>query len=90
MLFLFFQTWLWILLAGLLGLLVGWLIWGHRGKADTADSALLKRQLEDCKAECKELEAARDAALSQMGGSTVVLTAGGEDIEPVLLRGEGS
>ncbi len=33
MIYLFFQAWLWILLAGLLGLFIGWLIWGRNDSA---------------------------------------------------------
>lgn len=35
MIYLFVQTWIWLLLAGLLGLLVGWLIWGREDGQST-------------------------------------------------------
>ena len=95
MVFLFLQTWLWILLAGLLGLLIGWLIWGHRSSAESADMALLKRQLEDCREQCRNLESDRDEALAGAAlPASVALAAGpaaqemspggDEDIEPVI------
>lgn len=59
MLYLFIQTWIWILAAGLLGLLVGWWIWGRGAAAaspDDADRKRLEQQLADCRARCESLE----------------------------------
>ena len=57
MIWLFIQTWIWILLAALLGLFIGWLIWRNSGGSDNSDEViLLRRQLEDCQKKCRELE----------------------------------
>jgi len=76
--YLFLQTWLWILFAGLLGLFVGWWIWGKRSEVGTDESSELKRRLEQCQSRCVELEAANGisgtgddsaAAESEVGSS---------------------
>lgn len=53
-----------IILATLLGLMVGWLIWGRRSEAavDTGEAARLRRDLEACQAKHTEKDA-RIAAL---------------------------
>jgi len=76
--YLFFQTWLWILFAGLLGLLVGWWIWGRRTEVGDDDSASLRRQLEQCRARYAELEAQIDSASA------------GDDSAQILSAGTGS
>jgi predicted flap endonuclease-1-like 5' DNA nuclease len=56
MFYLLLQTWLWVLSAGFLGLLIGWLIWG-RGSGEGADSsAEMQKALEECRKRCAELE----------------------------------
>lgn len=55
MIYLFFQTFLWIFLAGLLGLLIGWLIWGRE-----TDS--LREQLDQCRGSVQRLESSAAAA----------------------------
>jgi len=65
MVYLFFQTWLWILGAGLLGLLIGWLIWGKRNARESADAVRLKRQLNECRKRCAEWEAYAGADKSE-------------------------
>ena len=66
MFYLFFQTWIWILAAGLLGLLVGWLIWGRRDSAasssDSAEIIRLEQALSECRSHCRELESAASEA----------------------------
>lgn len=44
MIYLLLQTWLWVLLAGLVGLGTGWLIWGWSG---ATGSARLRKELEE-------------------------------------------
>ncbi len=61
MFYLFFQTWIWILAAGLLGLFVGWLIWGRRDSAvatapDSAEVSRLEQELSECRSRCRALE----------------------------------
>ncbi|MEM7195296.1 MAG: hypothetical protein AAF402_10120 [Pseudomonadota bacterium] len=62
MIWLFIQTWFWLLLAALLGLLVGWWIWG-RSDDNSAELASLRKQLEDCR------RAAADASASGAGSA---------------------
>jgi len=57
MMYLFIQTWLWILGAGLLGLVIGWLIWGKKSSPETADLEELKRELTACRSKYAKLEA---------------------------------
>ena len=56
--FLVGEIWFLILLAALLGLFVGWLLWGGRRKTvsdgSAAEAASLRSQLEDCRAGAKE------------------------------------
>ena len=56
--FLLGEIWFLVLLAALLGLFVGWLIWGGRRKAVShepgAELQSLRSQLEDCRTTCKE------------------------------------
>ncbi len=56
--FLLGEIWFLILLAALLGLFAGWLIWGGRRKpvsdVSNAEIAALRTQLEDCRGACKE------------------------------------
>ena len=54
MVFLFIQTWIWLLAAALLGLLIGWLLW-HKEKSSD-ESRLVQRRLEECRRRCAELE----------------------------------
>jgi predicted flap endonuclease-1-like 5' DNA nuclease len=56
--YLFIQTWIWLLLAALLGLFVGWLVWRKSGSGDVA----LQQQLDECKRRCTELESANIAS----------------------------
>ena len=59
MVYLFLETWVFILLAGLLGLFIGWLIWGSRGegKYTQEDFSKINQELDHCKTRCAELEA---------------------------------
>jgi len=57
MLYLFIQTWLWILGAGLFGLIVGWLIWGKNKSPESASLEELKSQLTECRSNYAKLEA---------------------------------
>ncbi len=60
MFYLLLQTWIWILAAGLLGLVIGWLIWGRRNPAERraiVDVNRLLRELAACRSRCRELEA---------------------------------
>jgi len=57
MLYLFIQTWLWILGAGLFGLIVGWLIWGKNSSPENASLEELKSQLTECRSNYAKLEA---------------------------------
>ncbi|MEJ2517200.1 MAG: hypothetical protein P8Y82_04215 [Methyloceanibacter sp.] len=56
--FLVGEIWFLILLAALLGLFVGWLLWGGRrqtvSQGSSAEAAALRGQLEDCRASAKE------------------------------------
>lgn len=55
MIYLFLQTWLWILFAGLLGLFIGWLIWGR-------SSGELREQLHQSQGKVQRLESSAEAA----------------------------
>ena len=61
MVYLFLETWVFILLAGLLGLFFGWLIWGlrDRGAHTDQDFSNLRIELDRCRARCAELEASQ-------------------------------
>lgn len=56
--FLLAEIWFLIVLAALLGLFVGWLLWGGRRKTSYKSSGdeagTLRAQLEDCRASCRE------------------------------------
>ncbi len=78
MIYLFFQTWIWLLLAALLGLLIGWLIWR---KDESGDCSVIQVQLDDCKRRCAELESANQISnriTSQVSESDLA-----ESLEPV-------
>lgn len=51
MIYLLIQTWFWVLLAFLLGLLIGWLLW--RGNSEELDS--LQNALDECRHSRKQL-----------------------------------
>ena len=53
MIYLFIQTWIWLLLAAAVGLFVGWLIWR---KGAVADCSSIQSQLDECKRRCAQLE----------------------------------
>jgi NADH-quinone oxidoreductase subunit E len=57
--YLFFQTWIWLLLAGLLGLLIGWLIWGKDGADDCSS---VQQQLDECRQRNAELESSNQGS----------------------------
>ncbi len=86
MFYLLLQTWIWILAAGLFGLLVGWLTWGRqRARGGSAESvASLKRELSASRKRYAELAASRDGSLMdaslalEAGNSDVVALAGGD------------
>jgi NADH-quinone oxidoreductase subunit E len=88
--YLFFQTWIWLLLAGLLGLLIGWLIWG-KDAAD--DCSSVQQQLDACSRRNAELELSNQvsdqSSNSEVSDSNEVdssaLTKPDEDAEPELL-----
>ena len=72
MIYLFFQTWIWILLAGLLGLLIGWLIWGRdRDVSKNDGDEELRRQLEQCQERCVELESSAQAFVERVEAPAV-------------------
>ena len=45
MVYLFFQTWAWILAAALIGLVTGWLIWGRNAGASAREIQYRLQQL---------------------------------------------
>ena len=45
MVYLFFQTWAWILASALIGLVTGWLIWGRNAGASAREIQFRLRQL---------------------------------------------
>ena len=59
MVYLFFQTWIWLLIAAAMGLLVGWLIWG---RSPSANCSGLQTALDECRRRCSELESQSRAA----------------------------
>lgn len=69
------EIWLWLLITFVIGLVIGWLIWG-RGQAATQSrmtelerqAASAKAQCDACEAEKAELQAAADAATAQVDG----------------------
>lgn len=72
MFYLLLQTWIWILAAGLLGLVIGWLIWGRRNPAERraiVDVNRLLRELAACRSRCRELEAAGSGTSGSVLGS---------------------
>jgi len=54
--FLLSEIWVLIALAALLGLFIGWLIWGRRSvvAADNGDAARLRRELDACQARSRD------------------------------------
>lgn len=71
--FLLTELWLLIILAALIGLLAGWLIWGRREvlNIDTSEADALRADVDTCRGKCAdkdaeiaELRKARDAALA--------------------------
>ncbi len=63
--FLLAEIWVLLVLAALLGVLAGWIIWGQREEYPVADMGLpdrLRRTLEQCRAE----NAAKDARLAEL------------------------
>lgn len=70
--FLLGEIWVLLALAALLGLLAGWLIWGGKSKADTAEADRLRGDLERArqKAATAEAELARLGQMSQEGASS--------------------
>lgn len=71
--FLLTELWLLIVLAALIGLLAGWIIWGRRSEVniDTSEADALRADLDACRrkhadkdADLADLRAARDAALT--------------------------
>lgn len=71
--FLLGEIWVLLLLAALLGLFAGWLIWGRRSSyKDEADS--LKMQLDSCRKDCADRDA-RIAGLEAEGGASGDLSA---------------
>lgn len=53
MVYLFFQTGIWLLSAAFLGLFMGWLIWGRSSDEDRSG---IENQLHACQKRCQELE----------------------------------
>ena len=62
MVYLFFQTWVWLLGAALLGLFIGWLIWRNGASADCSG---IQRELDECKRRCADLESKANAVASE-------------------------
>lgn len=62
--FLLTEIWVLLALAALLGLFVGWLIWGRRADvvADTSEADRLRAALDDCAAKGKDLSGRLSAA----------------------------
>lgn len=56
--FLLTEIWLLVLIAALLGLLVGWLIWGRASASvDAGETARLRGELDACQARSRDLQA---------------------------------
>ncbi len=55
--YLFIQTWLWILGAGLFGLFIGWLIWRRKNTPESSNLEELERELRECRSNYAKLEA---------------------------------
>ncbi len=62
--FLLGEIWILLLLAALLGLFVGWLIWGRRSEVniDTGEADRLRAELDDC----RNQHAAKDAEMARL------------------------
>lgn len=62
-----------ILLAALLGLFVGWLIWGRRSAVtvDTSEADRLRRELDACKAKHSDKDARFTALEADLAASQV-------------------
>jgi len=69
------EIWLWLLITFVIGLVIGWLIWGRGRAALNSRVADLERQAASAKAQCDaceaekvELKAAADASAAQVAG----------------------
>ena len=83
MFYLLVQTFIWLILAAALGLVIGWLIWG-RGGGGGDDSAALRAELERCRRKCAELEGgqAPDSADKGAGPQAVMLSVESAEDQP--------
>ena len=77
-----------ILLAALLGLLVGWLIWGRRSHAvaNTGEADRLRADLETCRASHAE----KDARISGLEAAVEAAHASGGEVSAPLAVSEGA
>ncbi|MEL6701256.1 MAG: hypothetical protein AAFO58_06200, partial [Pseudomonadota bacterium] len=74
--FLLGEIWVLLILAALLGLLAGWLIWGRREASVDSGSTALRAELEACRAKHADKDARiaaleADLATAQMGAEPV-------------------
>ncbi len=80
--FLLGEIWVLLAVAALLGLLIGWLIWGRRAKvkvisAEAAEAARLRQSLSECEAKTR-VQAGRMAGLEKdLADTKARITAGG-------------
>jgi predicted flap endonuclease-1-like 5' DNA nuclease len=85
--FLLTEIWLLVLIAALLGLLVGWLIWGRASVAtDSGEAARLRGELDACQSRSRDLqgEAARLRADLEACRSAAVAAAPAAAAAPVV------
>ena len=82
--YLFFQTFIWLIIAAAIGLLVGWLIWGRgEQESDSQEVEQLRKQLKACQERCNALESA--PAPAPAAGSGEAPASGGGGSEPSFL-----
>ena len=66
--FLLTELWVLLVLAALIGLLAGWIIWGRRGEADSSEADRLRMDLERCRAD----GARKDAQIAELKAAPAV------------------
>ena len=91
--FLLGEMWGLILLAALLGLFAGWLIWGGRryGTSDTSEVVRLRADLDKCRNTCKEKDVTIDRLEARLSAADLdldrdgVIEGANEGVKPVTL-----